>query len=64
MRAQQGLRDPEQAVYLSSVRHHVVAMEKILLRPAKDLLTDFGTLIDDVKELADLYGWNVVHESV
>ena len=30
----------------------------------KDLLADFDKLIADVKELAALYGWRVVHERI
>ena len=30
----------------------------------KDLLANFDTLIQDVKELANVYGWSVMHEHV
>ena len=30
----------------------------------KDLLADFDQMISDVKELADAYGWSVVHTRV
>ena len=30
----------------------------------KDLLADFDKLIADVKELATMYGWRVVHERI